>query len=237
MNVVIVTVGDELLAGETVDTNSTWLAAQLTDRGCTIARVTTVPDAIEEIAAVVNEYRAAYDAVIVTGGLGPTHDDCTMAAVAAAVGRELEHHPEAEAWLTDEGGYSADDLDAGTTNLPAGARMLPNKVGVAPGAVIESIYVLPGVPDEMKAMFEGVADEFSGEPIYTEVAVVDEPESALLDRLGAVDQRFAVDVGSYPGEYVRVKFRGGDPDAVADAAAWFAEQVTLADVDDAGQSE
>jgi len=92
--------------------------------------------------------------------------------------------------------------------------------------------VLPGVPDEMKAMFDHVAAEFSGEPIYTDVVVVDEPESALLDRLAAVDERFAVDVGSYPGEYVRVKFRGGDPDAVADAAAWFAEQVTVADVDD-----
>jgi len=232
MKVAIVTVGDELLAGETVDTNSAWLAAQLTDRGCTVGRVTTVPDDIEDIAAVVNEYRAAYDAVIVTGGLGPTHDDRTMAAVAAAVGRELEHHPEAEAWLTGESGYSADDLDDGTTDLPAGARMLPNEVGVAPGAVIESIYVLPGVPDEMKAMFDHVAAEFSGEPIYTDVVVVDEPESALLDRLAAVDERFAVDVGSYPGEYVRVKFRGGDPDAVADAAAWFAEQVTVADVDD-----
>jgi molybdenum cofactor synthesis domain-containing protein len=231
MNVSVVTVGDELLAGETVDTNSTWLAAQLTDRGCTVTRVTTVPDDIEVIAAVVNEYRAASDAVVVTGGLGPTHDDRTMAAVAAAVGRELEHHPEAEAWLTDDG-YSADDLDAGTTDLPAGARMLPNEVGVAPGAVIESIYVLPGVPAEMKAMFDHVAAEFSGEPIYTDVVVVDEPESALLDRLSAVDDRFAVDVGSYPGEYVRVKFRGDDPDTVADAVDWFAGQVTVADVDD-----
>ena len=232
MNVAIVTVGDELLAGETVDTNSAWLASELADRGCIVTRITTVPDQIETIAAVVNEYRAANDAVVVTGGLGPTHDDRTMAAVAAAVGRELEYHPEAEAWLTSESGYSADDLDAGTTDLPAGARMLPNEVGVAPGAVIESIYVLPGVPAEMKAMFEHVADEFSGEPIYTEIVVADEPESALLDRLEAVQERFAVDVGSYPGEYVRVKFRGGDSDAVAEAAAWFAKQVTVADIDD-----
>ena len=232
MNVAIVTVGDELLAGETVDTNSAWLASELADRGCTVTRITTVPDQIEVIAAVVNEYRAAYDAVVVTGGLGPTHDDRTMAAVAAAVGRELEHHPEAEAWLTGESGYSAEDLDAGTTDLPAGARMLPNEVGVAPGAVIESIYVLPGVPAEMKAMFEHVAAEFSGDPIYTEMVVADEPESALLDRLETVQERFAVDVGSYPGEYVRVKFRGGDSDAVAEAAAWFAKQVTVADIND-----
>lgn len=231
MNVAIVTVGDELLAGETVDTNGAWLAAQLTDRGCTVTRVTTVPDQVDVVAAVVNEHRAAYDAVVVTGGLGPTHDDRTMEAVAAAVGRELEHHPEAAAWLTSEGGYSADELDAGTTHLPAGARMLPNEAGVAPGAVIESIYVLPGVPAEMKAMFDRVAGEFSGAPTYTELIVVDEPESALLDRLEAVQQRFDVDVGSYPGEHVRVKFRGGDKEVVTTAADWFAQQVTLADVD------
>lgn len=234
MNVAIVTVGDELLAGETVDTNSAWLAAQLTERGCAVTRVTTVPDQIEAIAAVVNEYRAAYDAVIVTGGLGPTHDDRTMAAVAASVGRDLAHHPEAAAWLTSEGGYSAEELDAGTTDLPAGARMLPNEVGVAPGAVIESIYVLPGVPAEMKAMFDHIAAEFSGEPIHTAVVVADEPESALLDRLETVQQRFDVDVGSYPGEYVRVKFRGGDADDVAAAADWFANRVTVADVDETG---
>ena len=229
MNVALVTVGDELLAGETVNTNGAWLAEQLTDRGCRVERLTTLPDRISDIAKVVNEYRAAYDAVVVTGGLGPTHDDMTMAAVATAVGRDLEHHAEAEAWLSEERGYSADDLDEGTTDLPAGARMLPNEVGVAPGAVVESIYVLPGVPSEMKAMFERVADEFSGEPIHTAVVVADEPESKLLDRLAAVRERFDVDVGCYPGEFVRVKFSGGDADAVDDAADWFAEQVIVAD--------
>jgi molybdenum cofactor synthesis domain-containing protein len=232
MNVALVTIGDELLVGETINTNGAWLAEQLTDRGCRIERLTTLPDRIEDIAKVVNEYRAAYDAVIVTGGLGPTHDDMTMAAVATAVGRDLEHHPEAEAWLTEQGGYSADDLDEGTTDLPAGARMLPNEVGVAPGAVVESIYVLPGVPTEMKAMFERVADEFSGEPIHTAVVVADEPESRLLDRLAAVRDRFAVDVGSYPGEFVRVKFSGSDPEAVDDAAEWFTQQVTVAERDE-----
>ena len=232
MNVALVTIGDELLVGETINTNGAWLAEQLTDRGCRIERLTTLPDRIEDIAKVVNEYRAAYDAVIVTGGLGPTHDDMTMAAVATAVGRDLEHHPKAEAWLTEQGGYSADDLDEGTTDLPAGARMLPNEVGVAPGAVVESIYVLPGVPTEMKAMFERVADEFSGEPIHTAVVVADEPESRLLDRLAAVRDRFAVDVGSYPGEFVRVKFSGSDPEAVDDAAEWFTQQVTVAERDE-----
>ena len=232
MNVAIVTVGDELLAGETVNTNATWLAEALTARGCAVERVTTVPDRVRDIARVVNEYHAAYDAVVVTGGLGPTRDDVTIDGVAAAVGREVEHHDAAHEWLTDHGGYHADDLDAGTADLPADARMLPNEVGVAPGCVVESIYVLPGVPSEMQAMFEAVAEEFGGEQVHVRVVVADEPESALLDRLAALDDRFDVAVGSYPGEFVRVKISGDDAETVEAAAAWFAERVTLAETDD-----
>ena len=232
MNVAVVTVGDELLAGETLNTNAAWLAEELTARGCAVERVTTVPDRVRDIARVVNEYHAAYDAVVVTGGLGPTRDDVTIAGVAAAVGRPVEPHDAAHEWLTTHGGYHAADLDAGTADLPAGARMLPNEVGVAPGCVVESIYVLPGVPSEMQAMFASVADAFCGEPIHTRVVVADEPESALLDRLAAVEDRFDVSVGSYPGESVRVKFSGPDADAVEAAAAWFADRVTLAESDD-----
>ena len=86
----------------------------------------------------------------------------------------------------------------------------------------------------MKPMYDHLAAGFSGEPLHTAVVVADEPESALLDRLETVQQRFDVDVGSYPGEYVRVKFRGGDADDVAAAADWFANRVTVADVDETG---
>ncbi len=226
MNVAIVTVGDELLVGQTVNTNASWLAEQLTDRGCTVERITTLPDRIADIAEVVGDYRTAYDAVVVTGGLGPTLDDVTMAGVAAALDREQTHHEAAHEWLTTHGGYAATDLDEGTTDLPAGARMLPNEVGVAPGAVVERVYVLPGVPSEMKAMFEAVETEFSGQQLHTETVVVDEPESALLDRLEAVDKRFEVSVGSYPGEFVRVKFSGTEKKAVEAAADWFAARAT-----------
>lgn len=225
MKLGIVTVGDELLVGATVNTNAAWLAEQLTARGCTVDRITTLPDRIDDIAQVVNEYRADYDAVIVTGGLGPTPDDLTMEGVAAAVGRETVDHEAAREWLTEQGGYSADELAIGTAELPAGARMLPNEVGVAPGAVVDSIYVLPGVPAEMKAMFETVAEEFAGEQIHTETVVADEPESALVDRLEAVREEFDVAVGSYPGETVRVTFSGTDAETVVAAADWFGARV------------
>jgi molybdenum cofactor synthesis domain-containing protein len=229
MRVAVVTVGDELLAGDTVNTNATWLCEQLTDRGVGVQRVTTVPDRVADIARVVNEYRAEYDAVVVTGGLGPTHDDLTMEAVAAAFGRPVEQHDEALEWLTTHGGYQAGELVDGTTHLPKGARMLPNHEGVAPGAVVESVYVLPGVPAEMKVMFDEIADEFAGERVYTEFVETPDPESSLIPVMESVQDRFAVSVGSYPGDSVRLKLSGANGDEVESAAAWLREQVTPMD--------
>ena len=163
MHVALVTVGDELLAGDTVNTNAAWLGRQLADRGVTVERTTVVPDRLSDIARVVNEYHAEYDAVIVTGGLGPTHDDRTIEGVAAAFGRDVVESDEALTWLAEHGGYQREDLTDGTGHVPAGATVLPNHEGVAPGCVVEHCYVLPGVPAEMKRMFEEIESEFSGQ--------------------------------------------------------------------------
>jgi len=225
MKAAILTVGDELLTGDTENTNATWLCARLSDRGVDVERVTTLPDRVADIARVVNEYHAEYDAVIVTGGLGPTHDDVTMEGVAAAFGREVGPHEGALAYLEEEGGYAAEDLAAGTVDLPEGARALHNPEGVAPGAVLESCYVLPGVPAEMQAMFATVADEFAGEQRYSETVETPEPESALLDRLAEVQDRFDVSVGSYPGETVRLKLTASGPEEARRAAEWLSGHV------------
>ena len=229
MHVAIVTVGDELLAGRTTNTNATWLCGRLDDRGVDVERVTTVPDDVSAIARLVNEYHAEYDAVIVTGGLGPTHDDVTMEGVAAAFGRSLEYNEDAMAWLEVEGGYTRDDLTSGTADIPRGARPLHNDEGVAPGCVIGSVYVLPGVPTEMKRMFDRVSDAFNGAPRYREVVVADEPESALLDRLEAVQDRYDVPVGSYPGGSVRIVVQSREKTAVEEATRWLRERVDVVD--------
>ncbi|EMA30385.1 competence/damage-inducible protein A [Haloarcula japonica] len=225
MRVAVVTVGDELLSGETVNTNAAWLGQQLAERGVTVGRTAVVPDEIADIARVVNEYHAEFDAVIVTGGLGPTHDDKTIEAVAAAFGRDVVESEDAIAWLEEHGGYTRDDLTDGTGEVPEGSRVLPNHEGVAPGCVVESCYVLPGVPAEMKRMFEEVADEFAGEQRYVRTVDAAEPESALLDRLAEVQEQFPVKVGSYPGDHVTVRFEGTEEELVEEAAAWFSERV------------
>lgn len=226
MEVGVVTVGDELLAGDTVNTNAAWLCERLDRRGVAVRRVVVVPDEVSEIARVVNEYRAEYDAVLVTGGLGPTHDDLTMEGVAAALGREVVDNESAREWLHDRG-YAAEDLAPGTTTLPAGARPLHNDVGVAPGCVIENVYVFPGVPEEMQAMFESVAANFEDGGRHRETLVVAEYESELVDPLAALRERFDVTVGSYPGENVRLRVRASDAGELDRAVDWLRDRVTV----------
>ncbi|QDX41382.1 molybdopterin-binding protein [Salarchaeum sp. JOR-1] len=225
MKVGIVTVGDELLSGETENTNASWLGRRLAERGVTVDRTVVAPDEVGEIATETRRLAERYDAVIVTGGLGPTHDDVTMDGVAAAFDRQVVEHSEAVAWFEERDGYHNDDLAEGTTFLPEGARLLPNEAGVAPGAVVENVYVLPGVPAEMKAMFEAVESEFEGERTHVEVVHSEKPESALVDTLTEVQEQFDVTVGSYPGDGVRIRVGSHDPATASAAAAWLRERV------------
>lgn len=225
MRIALITVGDEILSGDTVNTNAAWLGERLTESGAEVHRMTVVPDDVAEIARVVNEYRATYDAVVVTGGLGPTHDDMTMEAVAAAFGTELAADPAVEEWLLEEGGYSGEDLAPGTTHIPERGEMIANPEGVAPGCEIGNVYVLPGVPAEMRAMFELIADNFGGQKRYRKVVTAAEPESQLLDRVRDVQEKFEVTVGSYPGEHVRLRLQSTDEKTVEAAAEWLRDRV------------
>jgi len=225
MQVAVVTVGDELLAGDTENTNASWLGTRLTERGADVRRVVVVPDDEDAIAAEVSTLADRYDAVVVTGGVGPTHDDVTMDGVAAAFDREMVEHADAVAYLRDHDRYQFEELTDGTAWLPAGARLVENEVGVAPGAVVENAYVFPGVPGEMKAMFESVAGEFTGTRNHVEFVYVDAPESELVPVLAELQEEFGVTVGSYPGDGVRVKIQHEDEGTVREAAAWLRERV------------
>lgn len=231
MRVALVTVGDEILSGDTVNSNAAWLGRRLTRRGATVERVTVVPDRVADIGSVVATYHEEFDAVIVTGGLGPTHDDVTMEGVAGALDRDLVESAAVLEWLKAERGYAREDLAPGTADIPRGAQPIHNEVGIAPGCVVDSVFVLPGVPEEMEAMFEQIMGEFEGVSPYSTVVAVDEPESALVGRLEAVQEQFDVKIGSYPGDHVRLKLQSIDQDAVTAAAKWLRKRVELAEAD------
>jgi len=226
MEVALVTVGEELLAGDTANTNGTWLAEQLTDRGVSVRRLLVLPDDRATIAAHVREYADSFDAVVVTGGIGGTPDDVTMEAVADAFGREMAVSDLAlanvEEHLADlEGAIPDLDVDAhAEASVPEGSRPLLNGEGLAPGCVVENVYVLPGIPGEMKAMFHDVSGAFEGSQISRTLYTV-QPEANIVPALAEARERFDVRVGCYPDReagHNRLKLSGDKAEGVEGAA-------------------
>ena len=235
MQVALITVGDELLSGDTVNTNANWLAAELSERGVAVPRILSIPDDRGEIADRVREYAADFDAVIVTGGIGSTPDDVTMEAVADAFDREMgptdltrESVERRLSAIRERVPDREFDVDVETeAAVPAGSRPLVTDAGLAPGCVVENVYVMPGIPDELKATFEAVADEFAGDRRSRFLYTV-EPESNIVPALREAMERFDVAVGCYPdreAEHNRLKVTATDDDALADAAAWLLSNV------------
>ncbi|WP_280587295.1 competence/damage-inducible protein A [Halorubrum sp. Boch-26] len=239
MEAALITVGDELLSGDTVNTNANWLAAELSDRGVVVARILSVPDDQTAIAEHVREYAGTFDAVIVTGGIGSTPDDVTMEAVADAFDREMvatdltrESVERRLAAIRERVPDREFDVDvAAEAAVPEGSRPLVTEAGLAPGCVIEGVYVLPGIPDELKAVFATVADEFAGDRRSRFLYTV-EPESNIVPALEDAMDRFDVVVGCYPdreADHNRLKVTATDDDALDDAAAWLLANVNASE--------
>ena len=162
MHVEIVTIGDELLLGETIDSNAAWLARELGAVGISVVRRTTVGDSAADITAAVRDALDRTGGVITTGGLGPTADDRTRPAIAAVFGRELRH--DAAIWeglraIWRERGRSGEPPASNRQQalVPDGATVLTNRYGTAPGLLLEDdrgrwVAMLPGVPREMRGL-------------------------------------------------------------------------------------
>lgn len=243
MEIGLLTIGDELLSGDTENTNGSWLARQLSGRGASVERILVVPDDRSLIAETVREWTQLFDAVITTGGLGGTHDDVTMDAVAAAFDRTVEVNDAArEDVLETMAAYREEhpelverydlrvDPDA-QASIPAGARPLLNEVGLSPGCVLENVYVLPGIPDEMRAMFGKVAETFGGDRV-TRTLYTPVPEGAMGDTFTELHERFDVIAGSYPARRPkpnRIKISGTDQTAVEAAVEWLDDRIETVD--------
>jgi len=222
----LLTIGNEVVSGDIVNTNAAWLAKRLESIGVRVAIAAAVPDEVGAVVDFVVRERGHVDHVIVTGGLGGTPDDLTREAIAAAFGvgqvevsgladelrRRYERHP---------------DYAARWARLPVGSRPLRNPKGGAPGFVIENVWVLPGLPAEMEAMFDAYAGELAGDPpIDSWRRVFATRESDIVELLSAATERWpSVTVGSYPrfepgGAEVEVVLKSADAAALAEAVAW-----------------
>jgi molybdenum cofactor synthesis domain-containing protein len=222
----VLTIGNELVCGDVENTNATWLARRLEALGLSVRWIAAVPDEIGAVAELVRREAPRVDRLIVTGGLGGTPDDLTREAIAAAFGVEQVLFGEVADRLRAR--FRGDpDYVTPWARLPAGSRPLENPLGGAPGFAIANVYVLPGLPAEMEAMFESIADELRADrPIGSWRRLYRTTESRIVAVLRETGTRHpSVLVGSYPsfdaeGSQVEVVVKSADPDALALATAW-----------------
>ena len=217
----ILSVGNEILSGDIDNTNATYLAKRLTVSGHEVIRIVVVPDIVEDIAEELKRLRNMSDFVLVTGGLGVTHDDVTAEGVARALERELVVSE--EAIKTMEGRVKDRTAMIKMATLPEGAKVIKNDVGSAPGFIVENVLVMPGVPEEMKDIFFKVEDMFGCLPYYEERVRVEGFEDRIADLLKMLVEKYRdVNIGSYPKPgYITVKFSGSNRESVKKAKEEF----------------
>jgi molybdenum cofactor synthesis domain-containing protein len=198
----LVVIGDEILSGRTQDRNIAQLAAWLNVQGIRLAEVRVVGDREDAIGEAVNTLRARNDYLFTTGGIGPTHDDITVDAIAAALGVAVIHHPDAlatlETYYATRGGLT--DARARMARTPAGATLIENRVSGAPGIRIENIFIMAGVPHITAGMLDALTGTLEGgRPVVSGTIGCWVGESEVADLLRATEKAHpGVAIGSYP---------------------------------------
>jgi molybdenum cofactor synthesis domain-containing protein len=197
----VVIIGNEILSGRTQDANLAFLAQGLNEVGVRLREARVIPDIAETIIGTVNEMRARFDYVFTTGGIGPTHDDITSACVAQAFGVPLILHPEAKRIL--ESHYPPGGLNEARLRMaqvPEGASLLLNPISRAPGFRIENVFVLPGVPQIMQAIFNELKHRLhGGAKVLSRSVSCTLGEGTIAEELAALQDRYSdLEIGSYP---------------------------------------
>lgn len=223
----VCTVGNEIVCGDIENTNASWLARRLAALGIEVSLVAAVRDDVEEIAAFLRAEKGCVGIVVVTGGLGGTPDDLTREGVAAAFGVPCVEQPElAEGLRARFAPRGLGEYAARWACLPQGAAPVENPLGGAPGFVLGNVHVLPGLPSEMEAMFEVLAERFEGRPIGSWRRRYRTGEGQIVSVLEEATRLHPkVTVGSYPafredGPEVEVVLKSSDVRALSTAADW-----------------
>jgi molybdenum cofactor synthesis domain-containing protein len=199
----LVVIGDEILSGRTQERNVGQVATWLNEHGIRLAEVRIIPDDIGRIGETINVLRAQHDYLFTTGGIGPTHDDITVDAIAAAFGVPVIVHPDARRILEDyyrdrPGGLTEARLRMART--PEGAELLLNPSSGAPGVKMGNVYILAGVPHIAASMLEALTGKLEGgRPIVSVTIGARAPESDVADLLRETEEAHpGVAIGSYP---------------------------------------
>jgi len=198
----ILLIGDEILSGRTKDSNGNFLAKRLAELGIDLREIRVVPDEHGVIVAALNAMRVAHTHVFTSGGIGPTHDDITADAVAAAFGVEIGVREDARAILATHYDNPAElnEMRLRMARIPEGATLIDNPISKAPGFSLGNVHVMAGVPVIFEAMVAGLLPTLTGGAALHSVSVrIDKPEGEVAAGLAKIAARHAqLSIGSYP---------------------------------------
>ena len=195
-------IGDEILSGRTQDRNIAQVATWLNAQGIRLSEVRVVPDIEDRIIEAVNAFRSRFDYCFTTGGIGPTHDDITVDAIARALKVPVVIHPDARAILeryyADRGGLNEGRLRM--ARVPEGAELIPNDMSGAPGIKIGNLFMMAGVPHITAGMLDALSGTLEGgKPLVSVTVGAFAPESEVADLLRQAEQSVeGISIGSYP---------------------------------------
>ncbi len=217
-------IGNEILSAKVVDENGPFLLGRLRALGVEVRRQLTVADEIDEIVWAIGSLRGSADWVLTTGGVGPTHDDVTIAGVARALGRKVVRSPELSGLVLSHFGPRVEEAAYRLADVPEGAELLFQPGIPFPVPLVDRVALLPGVPQLCRLQFEALAPRLHGRPFTLRVVFVSAGEPAIAAALGAVAADHpAVAIGSYPrfdrGADHRVKLTLESRDGAAVTAA------------------
>jgi molybdenum cofactor synthesis domain-containing protein len=197
----VIIIGNEVLSGRTQDTNLAYMGKQLDALGIRIMEGRVIPDVEQTIIDTVNHFRETYTYVFTTGGIGPTHDDITSAAIAKTFNVNLEKNPQAVSLLEkyiEPGGINEARMKM--AHIPEGAKLIDNPLSHAPGFQMENVFVMAGVPSIMQLMFDGITNRLvGGEPIITVNVATNIGEGVFAADLEKLQDEYPdISIGSYP---------------------------------------
>lgn len=218
-------IGNEILSGKVQDANSPFFARALRALGVDLRRIAVLPDEVEVIAAEVRGFSRAFDFVFTSGGVGPTHDDVTISAVALAFGRPAVRDPGMERALRDFYRRRLTDAHLKMAEMPEGAELVGRESLLFPVIVFRNIYIFPGIPEILRQKFEAIKDRFRATPFHLKRVYVDMDEGDLAESLNILVREYpTLHLGSYPelnapGYKVKVTLEGKEPGPVEGAVA------------------
>jgi molybdenum cofactor synthesis domain-containing protein len=195
----ILIIGNEILSGKVVDTNSPFLTRELRRLGVTVKRILTIPDELDDIATAVAEFHRAYDFVFTSGGVGPTHDDVTMEGVARGLRRNVIRHPAIEGRIREVYKDKINDARLKLSEVPEGTELIVDGRLGFPTIKCENVYILPGIPEILEQKFHAIRERFAASPYFLRVVYTTEGEGAIAEHLNATLAAFPeLLLGSYP---------------------------------------